>query len=127
MNSIKDFFCDITEPRDSNKRHALLDIITIASCAVICGADSREDIEEFGNTKKEWLETFLELPHGTIVGHQGSKRSPTIIMKRLMAIMEGLKPDGTGQPPAQTGLPTRLSGRTSLLLPWCSGNAMWTV
>jgi predicted transposase YbfD/YdcC len=33
-------------------------------CAVICGADSWEDIEEFGNTKREWFETFLELPHG---------------------------------------------------------------
>lgn len=68
MNSIKDFFCDITEPRDSNKRHELLDIITIALCAVICGADSWEDIEEFGNTKEEWFKTFLELPHG-IPGH----------------------------------------------------------
>jgi predicted transposase YbfD/YdcC len=68
MNSIKDFFCEVTEPRDSNKRHKLIDIITIALCAVICGADSWEDIEEFGNTKRKWFETFLELPHG-IPGH----------------------------------------------------------
>jgi len=64
MNSIKDFFGEVTEPRDSNKRHTLLDIITIALCAVICGADSWEDIEEFGTTKRAWFETFLELPHG---------------------------------------------------------------
>jgi hypothetical protein len=68
MKSIKDFFCEVTEPRDSHKRHGLLDIITIALCAVICGADSWEDIEEFGNTKRESFETFLELPHG-IPGH----------------------------------------------------------
>ena len=68
MNSIKNFFCDGTEPRDSNKRQKLLDIITIALCAVICGAGSREDSEEFGNTKREWFEAFLELPHG-IPGH----------------------------------------------------------
>jgi len=68
MNSIRNFFCDVTEPRDSNKRHKLLDIITIALCAVICGADSWEDIEEFGNTKREWFGIFLELPHG-IPGH----------------------------------------------------------
>lgn len=68
MNAIRDFFSDITEPRDSNKRHKLLDIITIALCGVICGADSWEDIEEFGSTKREWFETFLELPHG-IPGH----------------------------------------------------------
>jgi predicted transposase YbfD/YdcC len=64
MNTIGAFFSDITEPRESNKRHKLIDIITIALCAVICGADSWEDIEEFGHTKKEWFERFLELPHG---------------------------------------------------------------
>ena len=63
-NAIDDFFSDITEPRDSNKRHKLIDIITIALCAVICGADTWEDIEEFGHTKREWFERFLELPHG---------------------------------------------------------------
>jgi predicted transposase YbfD/YdcC len=67
-NSISDFFSDLTEPRDSNKRHKLIDIITIALCAVICGADTWEDIEEFGDTRKEWFERFLELPHG-IPGH----------------------------------------------------------
>ena len=50
-NSISDFFSDLTEPRDSNKRHKLIDIITIALCAVICGADTWEEIEEFGHTK----------------------------------------------------------------------------
>lgn len=64
MNTIGDFFSGITEPRESNKRHKLIDIITIALCAVICGADSWEDIEEFGETKKDWFERFLELPHG---------------------------------------------------------------
>jgi len=63
-SSIGDFFSDITEPRDSNKRHKLIDIVTIALCAVICGADAWEDIEEFGETRKGWFEQFLELPHG---------------------------------------------------------------
>jgi len=63
-SSIRDFFSDITEPRESNKRHQLLDIITIVLCAVICSADNWEDIEEFGLVKYEWLKTFLELPHG---------------------------------------------------------------
>ena len=34
-NSIRDFFSDLTEPRESNKRHKLIDIITIALCVVI--------------------------------------------------------------------------------------------
>ena len=36
-NSISDFFSDLTEPRDSDKRHKLIGIITIALCAVIYG------------------------------------------------------------------------------------------
>jgi predicted transposase YbfD/YdcC len=46
----------------------LIDIATIALCAVICGADAWEDIEEFGTTEKDWFEQFLARPHG-IPGH----------------------------------------------------------
>jgi hypothetical protein len=63
-NSIKECFSGITEPRDSNKRHQLIDIITIALCAVICGADTWKEIVEFGHAKINWLKTFFELPHG---------------------------------------------------------------
>jgi predicted transposase YbfD/YdcC len=63
-NSISDFFSDLTEPRESNKRHKLIDVLTIALCAAICGADTWEEIEEFGQAKAEWFGTFLELPHG---------------------------------------------------------------
>jgi len=41
-----------------------LDILVIAICAVICGADSWEDVAEFGRAKQEWFKTFLELPEG---------------------------------------------------------------
>jgi predicted transposase YbfD/YdcC len=63
-NSISDCFSEVTEPREANKRHKLIDVITIALCAVICGADTWEEIEEFGLAKIEWFESFLELPHG---------------------------------------------------------------
>jgi len=51
----------------------LLDILVIAICAVICGADSWEDIELFGRAKEEWLRGFLELPHG-ILSHDTFRR-----------------------------------------------------
>lgn len=58
-------FKDLTDPRrDQGKRHQLLDIITIAICAVICGADNWVEIERYGHAKYEWLKTFLALPHG---------------------------------------------------------------
>jgi predicted transposase YbfD/YdcC len=44
----------------------LIDILTIAICAVICSADSWVAIELYGCTKYEWLKTFLELPNGIL-------------------------------------------------------------
>ena len=63
--SIMDYFEPLEDPRiDRCKRHQLLDIIAIAICAVICGADSWVYIELFGKSNLEWFQTFLELPHG---------------------------------------------------------------
>lgn len=45
-------------------QHKLVSIIVIAFCAIICGAEDYEDIEEFGNARKEWLAKFLELGNG---------------------------------------------------------------
>ena len=49
---------------ERTRRHHLLDIITIAICGVICGADSWVDIELFGKSKQAWLAKFLRLPNG---------------------------------------------------------------
>ena len=62
--SIKTHFSNIADPRDLNKRHKLIDIITIAICAVVCGANSWEHIEVFGHSKLDWFNEFLQLPHG---------------------------------------------------------------
>lgn len=63
--SIWDCFSQLSDPRRSQgRRHKLIDILTIALCAVLCGADDFTEIEEFGQTKEEWLRQFLELPHG---------------------------------------------------------------
>lgn len=63
--SIGEHFSELEDPRvDRTKRHQLLDIIIIAICAVICGADTWVDIEEFGKAKIEWLRSLLELPNG---------------------------------------------------------------
>ena len=53
------------DPRvEGRKRHKLIDILTIAICAVICGAHSWVVIELYGCIKYEWLKTFLELGNG---------------------------------------------------------------
>ncbi|BDA66669.1 transposase ISAs1 family protein [Calothrix sp. PCC 7716] len=63
--TIADFFENVKDPRvERTKRHKLIDIITIAICAVICGAETWIAIETYGQEKKEWLEKFLELSNG---------------------------------------------------------------
>jgi len=63
--SLRDHFASLSDPRiDRTKHHHLLDILTIAICAIICGADGWVEIEEFGNAKLPWFQTFLTLPNG---------------------------------------------------------------
>lgn len=63
--SILAHFQDLEDPRISPAtRHQLLDIVAIAICAVICGADTWVEVEAFGRAKAAWLRTFLALPHG---------------------------------------------------------------
>lgn len=63
--AIENHFGDLNDPRiDRTKLHELLDILIIAMCAVIAGADNWEDVEEFGKARLEWFRTFLELPNG---------------------------------------------------------------
>jgi predicted transposase YbfD/YdcC len=64
--SVIEHFSTLPDPRvHVNKNdHKLIDIIVIAVCAVICGADHWTEIEEYGNAKKKWFATFLELPNG---------------------------------------------------------------
>ncbi len=65
VGSITAHFAILEDPRiERSKKHKLLDIITIAICGVICGADSWVDIAMFGEAKQEWFKGFLELPNG---------------------------------------------------------------
>jgi len=47
-----------------NKRHELIDILLIALCAILCGADDWVSIASYGKERKNWLEEFLALPNG---------------------------------------------------------------
>lgn len=63
--SILTYFADLTDPRDERgKEHLLQDILAIAICAVICGAESWNDIELYGHAKQEWFSSFLKLGNG---------------------------------------------------------------
>jgi hypothetical protein len=61
--SLFDSLQEIPDPRvERTKRHLLVDILVIAICASICGAESWEEIAEFGRAKREWFAGFLALP-----------------------------------------------------------------
>ena len=65
LGSIGDHFSKLEDPRiERRKLHKLLDIIVIAICAVICGAENWVDIENFGKARLTWLQKYLELPNG---------------------------------------------------------------
>lgn len=50
---LSEYFASLNDPRiERTKLHKLLDIVTIAICGVICGADTWVDIEDFGKGKE---------------------------------------------------------------------------
>jgi hypothetical protein len=63
--SIARHFADLPDPRvERTGKHPLGDILVIALCATIAGADSWEEVERFGLARQDWLRTFLGLPNG---------------------------------------------------------------
>ena len=83
FTSIQKHFAPLEDPRILLKTsHKLIDIIVIAICAVICGADTWTQIEEFGKVRREWLKDFLQLPNG-IPSHDTFGRVFSIISAKL--------------------------------------------
>lgn len=63
--SLVGYLSVLPDPRiERSRRHNLVGILVIAVCAVICGAESWTDIEDFGNSKVDWLREFLAIPSG---------------------------------------------------------------
>jgi len=59
------YFAELRDPRvERNREHLLEEILLISIAAVLSGAESWNDIAEYGEDKLEWLKTFLTLPSG---------------------------------------------------------------
>jgi predicted transposase YbfD/YdcC len=85
MSSLKsarlhEHFAELTDPRRREVTYPLINVLSIAVCAVICGADDFVAIAKFGETKREWLAGFLDLKDG-IPSHD-----------RFNAILAAIKP-----------------------------------
>ena len=62
--SLPHHFADLDDPRSEHTRlHGLLDIIALTLCAVVSGAEGWTEVEAYGREKRDWLETFLDLPN----------------------------------------------------------------
>ena len=65
IDLIRGHFASLPDPRvDRTKHHELMDILIIALCAAIAGADGWVQVEEFGLAKLEFFRSFLKLPNG---------------------------------------------------------------
>lgn len=63
--SIEAYFGGLKDPRvERTREHHLIDILVIAICAVICGANDWEAVAEYGRDNQAWFKTFLALPSG---------------------------------------------------------------
>jgi len=77
---LQDHFAELSDPRRREVTYPLINIVVIAICAVICGADDFVAIAEFGRKKREWLAGFLDLRNG-IPSHD-----------RFNAVLAAIKP-----------------------------------
>ena len=77
---IQDHFAPLTDPRRRKVTYPLINVVTIAVCAVICGADDFVAIADYGRKKRKWLSQFLDLSTG-IPSHD-----------RFNAILGAIKP-----------------------------------
>jgi predicted transposase YbfD/YdcC len=74
LDGLKRCFADLDDPRVVGRcDHRLLDVVVITLLAVLCGAEDWPDVELFGQSRKEWLGTFLSLPNG-IPSHDTFRR-----------------------------------------------------
>lgn len=62
--SIQDHFADLSDPRRRKVTYPLINIVTMALCAVMSGADDFVAIADWAETKKEWLARFLDMSAG---------------------------------------------------------------
>ncbi len=63
--AIAKHFASLKDPRvDRTKLHPLLNVIVIALLGVTCGAEGWDDLQDWGEAKRSWLATFLDMPNG---------------------------------------------------------------
>jgi predicted transposase YbfD/YdcC len=129
------YFAGLPDPRvNRTRKHRLDDILAVALCAVVCGADSFEEIERFGDAREEWLRRFLALPNG-IPSHDTFNRVLAALDRvkfaecfgRWMADLcesTGLRPVAVDGKAARSAPADTFSGCLHLVTAWATENGV---
>lgn len=129
-------FAELEDPRmNRTKWHSLDDILTLAICGVICGADGWAQIEQFAYCKEKWFRTFLALPNGIpshdTFGRVFAKLEPGAFEQCFMKWINGLSQASEGRLIAIDGKAIRRSldsanGKAAIHMvsAWCDANQM---
>jgi predicted transposase YbfD/YdcC len=134
--SISAHFATLPDPRVERTRdHLLVDIVTIALCAVLCGAGDWVAVETFGRAKEAWLRTFLALPGGIpthdTFGRVFARLDPAAFQRCFLDWVRAVVPETAGQVVALDGKTLRrahdrTNGQAALHLvsAWASGSGL---
>ena len=134
--SVEECFRDLPDPRVQGRGdHKLMDIIILAICGALCGADSWMGIETVGKAKEAWFRRFLTLEHGIpshdTFGDVFAKIDSEAFQKRFMRWVESVFRVTKGQVVAIDGKTLRGShdhaiGKAAIHLvnAWASANGI---
>jgi predicted transposase YbfD/YdcC len=65
VESIGSYFQSLPDPRHTrNRRHALIDVVVIAVCGMVCGCDGPTAVHRWASERRDWLRGFLALANG---------------------------------------------------------------
>jgi predicted transposase YbfD/YdcC len=135
MDNPLKYFAELRDPRvERNREHLLEEILLIAIAAVLSGAESWNDMAEYGEDKREWLKTFLALPGG-IPSHDTFNRvfaalDPEEMEKGFVAWVSSIAKLTAGEVVAIDGKSlrgTRETGKKTLVhmvSAWAEGNGL---
>jgi predicted transposase YbfD/YdcC len=130
------YFNELEDSRmERTKRHTLTDILVIAISAVVCGAEGWTQVEEFGNAKQKWFQTFLNLPNGIpshdTFGRVFAQLEPEAFERCFLKWIEALAHKSQGRLIAVDGKTIRRSldqagGKAAIHMvsAWCQSNQL---
>jgi predicted transposase YbfD/YdcC len=129
------YFAELPDPRvDRAKKHSLSDILGVTLCAVVCGADSFEEIERFGDAREGWLRRFFALKNG-IPSHDTFNRVLAALDRKKFAecfgrwmadlcVGAGLKPIAIDGKACRAAPGDTFSGCLHLVSAWATENGL---